>query len=55
LSSVDSTLIASKRFLIVPDDSSAARMPLPGATMAKATAFRMKRKNAVPIYDLAER
>src|SRR4051794_19436162 len=27
----------SKRFLIVPPDSSAARMPLPGATMARAT------------------
>ena len=29
-----STPMASKRFLMVPDDSSAARMPLPGATMA---------------------
>src|ERR1700758_2641200 len=29
--------MASKRFLIVPDDSSAASMPLPGATMARAT------------------
>src|SRR5690348_6753887 len=29
--------MASKRFLIVPEDSSAARMPLPGATMALAT------------------
>src|SRR5215470_15189090 len=27
----------SKRFLIVPEDSSAARMPRPGATMASAT------------------
>src|ERR1051326_8335045 len=37
LSAVDSTPIASKRFLMVPVDSSAARMPLPGATMAWAT------------------
>src|SRR3954447_14217678 len=37
LSSVFSTPIASKRFLIVPEDSSAARMPRPGATMASAT------------------
>src|SRR5262245_53615737 len=29
--------MASKRFLIVPVDSSAARMPLPGAVMATAT------------------
>src|SRR5580700_9860001 len=29
--------MASKRFLIVPLDSSAARMPRPGATMASAT------------------
>src|SRR6266508_375245 len=29
--------MASKRFLMVPDDSSAARMPRPGATMASAT------------------
>src|SRR5712691_1027215 len=29
--------MASKRFLIVPEDSSAARMPRPGATMASAT------------------
>src|SRR6185369_1306916 len=28
--------MASKRFLMVPEDSSAARMPLPGATMAVA-------------------
>src|SRR6185437_11296624 len=31
--------MASKRFLMVPEDSSAARMPLPGATMARATLF----------------
>src|SRR3979409_2095154 len=36
-SSVDSNPIASKRFLIVPLLSSAARMPLPGATSASAT------------------
>src|SRR3954451_5057461 len=36
LSSVDSTPIESKRFLIVPSLSSAARMPLPGATRARA-------------------
>src|SRR5919106_1479388 len=35
-SSVDSTPILSKRFLIVPVLSSAARMPLPGATIARA-------------------
>src|SRR5262245_43716418 len=29
--------MASKRFLMVPEDSSAARMPLPGVTMATAT------------------
>src|SRR5262249_46133902 len=29
--------MASKRFLMVPLDSSAARMPRPGATMASAT------------------
>src|SRR5205807_5504092 len=37
LSSVDSTPIASNRFLMVLVDSSAARMPLPGATIARAT------------------
>src|ERR1700737_906452 len=31
--------MASNRFLIVPVDSSAARMPRPGATMAVATLF----------------
>src|SRR6186997_1573814 len=36
VSSVDSTPIESKRFLIVPSLSSAARMPLPGATSARA-------------------
>src|SRR5579872_584006 len=35
--------MASKRFLIVPVDSSAARMPLPGATMATATWLRSAR------------
>src|SRR4029079_12968068 len=35
-SSVDSQLIVSNRFLIVPLLSSAARMPLPGATIARA-------------------
>src|SRR5438067_13641751 len=38
-SSVDSTPMESKRFLIVPLLSSAARMPLPGATSARAVAF----------------
>src|ERR1700730_4511859 len=42
-SAVDSTLIASKRFLIVPEDSSAARMPLPGVTMASAILLRSAR------------
>src|SRR6476659_9287418 len=36
-SAVESAPIASNRFLMVPDDSSAARMPRPGATMASAT------------------
>src|SRR5579884_380889 len=36
LSSVDSTPIVSKRFLIVPSLSSAARMPFPSATSARA-------------------
>jgi hypothetical protein len=36
ISSVDSTPIESKRFLIVPSLSSAARIPLPGATSARA-------------------
>jgi hypothetical protein len=35
-SSVDSTPIESKRFLIVPELSSAARIPLPSATSACA-------------------
>jgi hypothetical protein len=38
-SSVDSTPIESKRFLIVPVLSSAARIPLPGATSASAVAW----------------
>src|SRR3990170_7387665 len=35
--------MASNRFLIVPEDSSAARMPLPGVTMARATLLRSAR------------
>src|ERR1700687_902226 len=35
--------MASKRFLMVPVDSSAASRPLPGATMAKATLLRSAR------------
>src|SRR5436305_1043780 len=35
--------MASKRFLMVPEDSSAARMPRPGATMALATLFSSAR------------
>src|SRR5437868_6511776 len=35
-SSIDSTPIVSKRFLIVPLDSSAARIPFPSATSARA-------------------
>jgi hypothetical protein len=35
-SSVDSTSIESNRFLIVPSLSSAARIPLPSATTARA-------------------
>ena len=35
--------MASKRFLMVPEDSSAARMPRPGATMAAATLFNSAR------------
>src|SRR5258708_19531405 len=35
--------MASKRFLIVPEDSSAASMQLPGATMARATLLRSVR------------
>src|SRR5215475_10501477 len=35
--------IASKRRLIVPVDSSAAKMPLPGATIAFATLFNSTR------------
>src|SRR5262245_35625860 len=35
--------MASKRFLIVPDDSSAARIPFPGATIACATLFNLSR------------
>ena len=40
LSSVDSIPIESNRFLIVPVLSSAARMPFPGATSARAVSFR---------------
>ena len=35
--------MASKRFLMVPEVSSAARMPRPGATMACATLFNSVR------------
>src|ERR1700721_2845057 len=35
--------MASKRFLMGPDDSSAASRPLPGVTMAKATLLRSAR------------
>src|ERR1700682_5582746 len=35
--------MASKRFLIVPEDSSAASKPLPGATMARAIVLRSAR------------
>src|SRR6476646_4550461 len=47
LSSVDSTPIESKRFLIVPLDSSAARMPLPGATIAWAISVSVARSMGV--------
>src|ERR1700744_4866054 len=47
LCSGDSTLIASNRFLIVPVDSSAARIPLPGVTIACATLLRSERFIAV--------
>src|SRR5262249_47023868 len=40
-SSVLSQPIVSKRFLMVPLDSSAARIPLPGATIARATSCRL--------------
>ena len=43
------TPIASKRFLMVPEDSSAARMPRPGATMASATLFSSARFIVVSI------
>src|SRR6185437_10119788 len=35
--------MTSNRFLIVPEDSSAARIPLPGATIAFATLFNASR------------
>src|ERR1700740_610007 len=35
--------MSSKRFLMVPEDSSAARRPLPGVTMARATLLRSAR------------
>ncbi len=47
-SSVDSTAIDLKRFSIVPVDSSAARMPLPGATMAWATLASSLMGNSFP-------
>src|ERR1700693_1604732 len=39
--------MASNRFLMVPVDSSAARMPLPGATMAVAILFNASRSIAL--------
>src|SRR6188472_4440202 len=39
VSSVDSTPIASKRFAIVPVDSSAARIPLSSATTMRAVSY----------------
>ena len=39
-----STLIDSKRLPIVPVDSSAARIPLPGATIAFACSGKERRK-----------
>src|SRR5215471_3084708 len=53
LSAVDSTPIASKRFLMVPDDSSAARMPRPGATMASATLLSSARFIATLLHRCA--
>src|SRR5690348_14121460 len=41
--------MASKRFLMVPEDSSAARMPLPGATMPRATLFSASRFIFTPL------
>ena len=35
--------MAVKRFVIVPPNSSAAKMPLPGATIAFATRFNSAR------------
>src|SRR5215471_168255 len=53
LSAVDSTPIVSKRFLMVPDDSSAARMPRPGATMASATLLSSARFIATLLHRCA--
>src|SRR5207249_1678284 len=39
--SVEGTLILSSRLLIVPELSSAARMPLPSATMSRAVDIRV--------------
>src|SRR6516162_2591068 len=57
MSGVDSTPIASNRFLMVPVDSSAARMPRPGATIAVATLFNSAKfiassSNAAPAMRL---
>src|SRR5437868_5245756 len=40
--------MASNRFLMVPEDSSAARMPLPGVTMALAILLSSARFMRVP-------
>jgi hypothetical protein len=59
-SSVDSTPIESNRFLIVPSLSSAARIPLPGATRARAVSSSsgevlrlsaLVRSGAQDVYD----
>src|SRR5690242_15508652 len=42
--------MTSKRFLMVPDDSSAARMPRPGATIASATLCNSVRSMASSCY-----
>src|SRR4029078_11616837 len=45
--------MASKRFLMVPVDSSAARMPLPGVVMASATLLSSARFIAVSLISLS--
>src|SRR5262245_54800035 len=44
--------IAVNRFAIVPPDSSAARMPLPGATMALATRFNSAGSIVLSAFEL---